>query len=279
MNIQILNALCVLDKVRSWHDVLLYLSSSAAAAAKFRRESLFCPDELDSLFSYFDTGSGPRSKFLIRLYLLKNHETSASIPNISCRFNFESCYKNIGLHICLLQTRFLMYCVRSQALNDWEGHCVSNVSLAWHPLAPQVSAVIAGLAAVLTAAQTYSFSARWWTASPRKVRWCPTLVYLSVVFIPFIISPCLFVAECEDSDESSGEVDIEQEASDPEDGRELDPNALLHKASRTRNLRVMAEALAHGADVNSVSGEDQSKSPLIQAVAGVRLNKSKYTLK
>lgn len=88
-----------------------------------------------------------------------------------------------------------------------------------------------------------------------------------------------FVAECEDSDESSGEVDIEQEASDPEDGRELDPNALLHKASRTRNLRVMAEALAHGADVNSVSGEDQSKSPLIQAVAGVRLNKSKYTLK
>uniref|UniRef100_A0A8D3DUW5 Arf-GAP with coiled-coil, ANK repeat and PH domain-containing protein n=1 Tax=Scophthalmus maximus TaxID=52904 RepID=A0A8D3DUW5_SCOMX len=32
------------------------------AAAKFRRDSLFCPDELDSLFSYFDTGSGPRSK-------------------------------------------------------------------------------------------------------------------------------------------------------------------------------------------------------------------------
>uniref|UniRef100_A0A9J8DLX4 Arf-GAP with coiled-coil, ANK repeat and PH domain-containing protein n=1 Tax=Cyprinus carpio carpio TaxID=630221 RepID=A0A9J8DLX4_CYPCA len=28
---------------------------------KFRRESLFCPDELDTLFSYFDTGSGPRS--------------------------------------------------------------------------------------------------------------------------------------------------------------------------------------------------------------------------
>lgn len=31
---------------------------------KFRRDSLFCPDELDSLFSYFDTGAagaGPRS--------------------------------------------------------------------------------------------------------------------------------------------------------------------------------------------------------------------------
>lgn len=41
--------------------------SSAAAAAKFRRDSLFCPDELDSLFSYFDTGSGPRSKFTTQL--------------------------------------------------------------------------------------------------------------------------------------------------------------------------------------------------------------------
>lgn len=81
-----------------------------------------------------------------------------------------------------------------------------------------------------------------------------------------------FIAECEDSDESSGEVDIEQEASDPEDGRELDPSALLHKASRARNLPVMAEALAHGADVNSVNEEDESKSPLIQAVTGVRLS-------
>uniref|UniRef100_A0A8C2HE32 Arf-GAP with coiled-coil, ANK repeat and PH domain-containing protein n=1 Tax=Cyprinus carpio TaxID=7962 RepID=A0A8C2HE32_CYPCA len=75
-------------------------------------------------------------------------------------------------------------------------------------------------------------------------------------------------SQCEDSDESSGEVDIEQEASDLEDGRELDPNTLLYKASRARNLPVMAEALAHGADINSVSEEDESKSPLIQAVAG-----------
>lgn len=32
---------------------------------RFRRDSLFCPDELDSLFSYFDAGAaaaGPRSK-------------------------------------------------------------------------------------------------------------------------------------------------------------------------------------------------------------------------
>uniref|UniRef100_A0A672SPT6 Arf-GAP with coiled-coil, ANK repeat and PH domain-containing protein n=1 Tax=Sinocyclocheilus grahami TaxID=75366 RepID=A0A672SPT6_SINGR len=82
----------------------------------------------------------------------------------------------------------------------------------------------------------------------------------------------------DDSDESSGEVDIEQEASDPEDGRELDPKTLLHKASRARNLSVMAEALAHGADVNSVSEEDESKSPLIQAVAGGSLIACEFLL-
>ncbi|XP_016044874.2 arf-GAP with coiled-coil, ANK repeat and PH domain-containing protein 3 isoform X3 [Erinaceus europaeus] len=40
------------------------LSSAAAAERKFRRDSLFCPDELDSLFSYFDAGAaaaGPRT--------------------------------------------------------------------------------------------------------------------------------------------------------------------------------------------------------------------------
>uniref|UniRef100_A0A8C2AMP2 Arf-GAP with coiled-coil, ANK repeat and PH domain-containing protein n=1 Tax=Cyprinus carpio TaxID=7962 RepID=A0A8C2AMP2_CYPCA len=130
-------------------------SRLSAAAAKFRRESLFCPDELDSLFSYFDTGSGPRS-------------------------------------------------------ND------------------------SGLGGSTD-------------------------------------------GKCEDSDESSGEVDIEQEASDLEDGRELDPNTLLYKASRARNLPVMAEALAHGADINSVSEEDESKSPLIQAVAGAICPKGSNT--
>lgn len=40
------------------------LSSAATMERKFRRDSLFCPDELDSLFSYFDAGAagaGPRS--------------------------------------------------------------------------------------------------------------------------------------------------------------------------------------------------------------------------
>jgi len=50
--------------------------------------------------------------------------------------------------------------------------------------------------------------------------------------------------------------------------------ALLYKACQARNLPIMAEALAHGADVNSVNEEDEGKSPLIQAVIGVSQSKN-----
>lgn len=66
-------------------------------------------------------------------------------------------------------------------------------------------------------------------------------------------------------------MEIEQEVpSDPEDPRELHPGALLHRASRLHNLPLMAEALAHGADVHAASEEEEGKTPLIQAVMGVR---------
>uniref|UniRef100_A0A673BMT2 Arf-GAP with coiled-coil, ANK repeat and PH domain-containing protein n=1 Tax=Sphaeramia orbicularis TaxID=375764 RepID=A0A673BMT2_9TELE len=121
-------------------------STLSSAAAKFRRESLFCPDELDSLFSYFDTGSGPR--------------------------------------------------------------------------------------------------------------------------------------KCEVSEDSSGEAELEAEpeTSDPEDIRDLHPGMLLYKASKARNLPVMAEALAHGADVNLVNDEDEGKTPLIQAVIGGSLIACEFLL-
>ncbi|TRY92043.1 hypothetical protein DNTS_034918 [Danionella cerebrum] len=149
--------------------------SAAAAAEKFRRESLFCPDELDSLFSYFDTGSGPRS-LSSDSGLGGSTDGSTDVPLF--------------------------------------GSTVDSVT----------------------------------------------------------------EEECEDSDESSGDVDIEPETWDTEDGRELDANTLLHKASRTRNLPVMAEALAHGADANGVSEEEESKSPLIQAVIGGSLIACEFLL-
>uniref|UniRef100_A0A8C5FK88 Arf-GAP with coiled-coil, ANK repeat and PH domain-containing protein n=1 Tax=Gadus morhua TaxID=8049 RepID=A0A8C5FK88_GADMO len=154
---------------------------SSGTAAKFRRESLFCPDELDSLFSYFDTGSGPRS-------LSSDSGLGGSTDGSS-----------------------------------------------------------------------------------------DILVFGSVV-------DSVTEEECEASEDSSGEAELEAEleaepeTSDLEDLRELHPGALLYRASRARNLPVMAEALAHGADVNAASGEDEGKTPLIQAVAGGSLLACEFLL-
>uniref|UniRef100_A0A8C1EFB6 Arf-GAP with coiled-coil, ANK repeat and PH domain-containing protein n=1 Tax=Cyprinus carpio carpio TaxID=630221 RepID=A0A8C1EFB6_CYPCA len=84
--------------------------------------------------------------------------------------------------------------------------------------------------------------------------------------------------KCEVSEDSSNEAQLEPETSDPEDLRELDPGALLYKACQARNLPVMAEALAHGADVSSVNEEDEGKSPLIQAVIGGSLIACEFLL-
>ncbi|GCC20364.1 arf-GAP with coiled-coil, ANK repeat and PH domain-containing protein 2-like [Chiloscyllium punctatum] len=48
--------------------------------------------------------------------------------------------------------------------------------------------------------------------------------------------------------------------------RDLHPGALLYRAAALQNLPVMADALAHGADVNWVNASDENKTPLIQAV-------------
>uniref|UniRef100_A0A8D3DQ09 Arf-GAP with coiled-coil, ANK repeat and PH domain-containing protein n=1 Tax=Scophthalmus maximus TaxID=52904 RepID=A0A8D3DQ09_SCOMX len=86
--------------------------------------------------------------------------------------------------------------------------------------------------------------------------------------------------KCEVSEDSSGEAELEAEpeTSDPEDIRDLHPGALLYKASKARNLPVMAEALAHGADVNSANDEDEGKTPLIQAVVGGSLIACEFLL-
>ncbi|XP_038642944.1 arf-GAP with coiled-coil, ANK repeat and PH domain-containing protein 1 isoform X2 [Scyliorhinus canicula] len=51
-----------------------------------------------------------------------------------------------------------------------------------------------------------------------------------------------------------------------EDLRDLHPGALLYRAAALQNLPVMADALAHGANVNWVNASDENKTPLIQAV-------------
>lgn len=99
------------------------------------------------------------------------------------------------------------------------------------------------------------------------------ILFTSSFFLSFVaifLSPYL-PSEEESEESSSGEVEIEQEvSSDPEDPRELHPGALLHRSSRLHNLPLMAEALAHGADVHAAKEEEEGKTPLIQAVMGVR---------
>lgn len=53
------------------------------------------------------------------------------------------------------------------------------------------------------------------------------------------------------------------------DVRELHPGLLAHRAARARDLRALAMALAHGAEVNWADAEDEGKTPLVQAVLGV----------
>uniref|UniRef100_A0A672V238 Arf-GAP with coiled-coil, ANK repeat and PH domain-containing protein n=1 Tax=Strigops habroptila TaxID=2489341 RepID=A0A672V238_STRHB len=93
---------------------------------------------------------------------------------------------------------------------------------------------------------------------------------------PLSILFCLL--ECEVSEESSGEAEIEQEASDLEDLRELHPGLLIYKAAQARNLPLMAEALANGAEINWVNDEDENKTPLIQAVMGGSLIACEFLL-
>uniref|UniRef100_A0A671X479 Arf-GAP with coiled-coil, ANK repeat and PH domain-containing protein n=1 Tax=Sparus aurata TaxID=8175 RepID=A0A671X479_SPAAU len=132
--------------IQEWKDI-----------SKFRRDSLFCPDELDSLFSYFDTGSGPRSK-------------STTLSLMHLRYSRFSAVRTLTIYL-------LCMCV-------------------WYP----------------------------------------------------------------------------------EDPRELHPGALLHRSSRLHNLPLMAEALAHGADIHAASEEEEAKTPLIQAVIGGSLIACEFLL-
>ncbi|XP_056410835.1 arf-GAP with coiled-coil, ANK repeat and PH domain-containing protein 1-like isoform X2 [Hyla sarda] len=53
---------------------------------------------------------------------------------------------------------------------------------------------------------------------------------------------------------------------DGHDVANLHPGALLYRAAEHRYLPTMADALAHGADVNWVHSEEDGRTPLIQAV-------------
>ena len=78
--------------------------------------------------------------------------------------------------------------------------------------------------------------------------------------------------DIQSSDESDTGVDEGEDSRSTtswEDMSKLDPNMLLFKAAQARNLTVMLEALANGADPNWVNDEEEGRTPLMKAVETV----------
>uniref|UniRef100_A0A8D2CMK0 Arf-GAP with coiled-coil, ANK repeat and PH domain-containing protein n=1 Tax=Sciurus vulgaris TaxID=55149 RepID=A0A8D2CMK0_SCIVU len=75
--------------------------------------------------------------------------------------------------------------------------------------------------------------------------------------------------------ESEGE---RQDSSVFLDSKHLNPGLQLYRASYEKNLPKMAEALAHGADVNWANSEENKATPLIQAVLGGSLVTCEFLL-
>ncbi|XP_043985562.1 arf-GAP with coiled-coil, ANK repeat and PH domain-containing protein 2-like isoform X1 [Gambusia affinis] len=152
--------------------------SAAACGKEARRDSLFCPDELDSLFSYFDTSSKLRS----------------------------------------------MKSADSGIQNSADG---SREMLATTPSSNSL--------ADAEAAESSPMPATLPIASPCK----------EVVFF---------------------------------EPKEYSPGLQLYWASFSRSLPDMAEALAHGAEVNWVNTEEDKRTPLIMAVHGGSLVTCEFLL-
>ncbi|XP_062305748.1 arf-GAP with coiled-coil, ANK repeat and PH domain-containing protein 1 [Osmerus eperlanus] len=68
------------------------------------------------------------------------------------------------------------------------------------------------------------------------------------------------------------------EEENEEDLSGLHPGALLYRSAALQHFPVMADALAHGADVNWVNAMEQSSTPLIQAVTSNALAACEFLL-
>ncbi|KAM3931823.1 arf-GAP with coiled-coil, ANK repeat and PH domain-containing protein 2 isoform 2-T2 [Leptodactylus fuscus] len=147
-------------------------SAVAVSSDEARRESLFCPDELDSLFSYFDTSSKLRS--------LRSNDSGIQFSADGSR-------------------ELLASAVSSNSLYD---------------------------------------------------------------------------AEMERKHEKRDSAVFQ----DPTSTKKLIPGLQLYKAAFQQNLPAMAEALAHGAEVNFVNTKENNATPLIQAVHGGSLVTCEFLL-
>ncbi|XP_023809982.1 arf-GAP with coiled-coil, ANK repeat and PH domain-containing protein 2 isoform X1 [Oryzias latipes] len=152
--------------------------TAAAGGVEARRDSLFCPDELDSLFSYFDNSSKLRSM----------RSADSGIQNSADGS-------------------------REMLANTPSNNSLADAEAAESP--PMPSAV-----------------------PPQRP--CKDMVFY--------------------------------------EPKEYSPGLQLYWASCARSLRDMAEALAHGAEVNWVNTEEEKRTPLIMAVQGGSLVTCEFLL-
>ncbi|KAL4221052.1 ArfGAP with coiled-coil [Mactra antiquata] len=80
------------------------------------------------------------------------------------------------------------------------------------------------------------------------------------------------------SSESSGAEEDTKSTTSWEDMSMLDPNMLLFKAAQARNLAVMLEALANGAESNWVNTQEDDKTPLMKAIETGSLSACEFLL-
>ncbi|KAM9836520.1 arf-GAP with coiled-coil, ANK repeat and PH domain-containing protein 1 isoform 3-T3 [Aulostomus maculatus] len=81
------------------------------------------------------------------------------------------------------------------------------------------------------------------------------------------------------SDPPQKNTDVHKDMNeDDEDLSGLHPGALLYRSAALQNFPVMADALAHGADVNWVNVSEESSTPLIQAVSANALAACEFLL-
>ncbi|KAM3857426.1 arf-GAP with coiled-coil, ANK repeat and PH domain-containing protein 1 [Diretmus argenteus] len=80
------------------------------------------------------------------------------------------------------------------------------------------------------------------------------------------------------SDLQKNNIGFHKEEEEEEDLSGLHPGALLYRSAALQNFPVMADALAHGADVNWVNVADESSTPLIQAVSSNALAACEFLL-
>uniref|UniRef100_A0A665V5D4 Arf-GAP with coiled-coil, ANK repeat and PH domain-containing protein n=1 Tax=Echeneis naucrates TaxID=173247 RepID=A0A665V5D4_ECHNA len=74
------------------------------------------------------------------------------------------------------------------------------------------------------------------------------------------------------------ETKAESPSAEEEDLSTLHPGALLYRSAALQNFPVMADALAHGADVNWVNMAEETSTPLIQAVTANALAACEFLL-